>query len=126
MTLLRQIYPLVELWVSIGGPNGSARERMALDTGSTFVTIPTDVARKLGYEIDQPETSTPVTTASGVVEAPLIELASVETLGARSDNVRAVCLDMPAGLRFRGLLGMSFLRNFDIDLHLRSDTLRFR
>ena len=124
--LPRQIYALVELWVSIGGPNGSARERMALDTGATFVTIPTDVARKLGYEVDQPDTSSPVTTASGVIEAPLIELASVETLGARSDNVRAVCIDMPAGLRFRGLLGMSFLRNFDIDLHLRSGTLRFR
>ena len=124
--LPRQNYPLVELWVSIGGPNGSARERMALDTGATFVAIPTDAARKLGYNIDQPDTTTPITTASGVIEAPLIELSSVETLGVRSEGVQAICLDMPAGLRFRGLLGMSFLRNFDIDLHLRSGALRFR
>ena len=117
---------VIVLWVGIDGPNGSAQVEMALDTGATFVTIPTDVARKLGYEVDQLDISTPVTTASGVVEAPMIELDTVETLGARSDHVRAICLDMPAGLRFRGLLGMSFLRNFDIDLHLRSGTLRFR
>ena len=61
-----------------------------------------------------------------MIEAPLIELSSVETLGVRSEGVQAICLDMPAGIRFRGLLGMSFLRNFDIDLHLRSGALRFR
>ena len=121
-----QIDSVVLLWVSIDGPNGSAQVEMVLDTGATFVTVPTDVARKLGYDVDQTDTTTPVTTASGVTEVPLIELASVETLGARSEHVRAICLDMPGGLRFRGLLGMSFLRNFDIDLHLRSGTLKFR
>ena len=124
--LRRQIDSVVVLWVRIGGPNGSTREWMALDTGATFVTIPTDAARNLGYDLDQPNSTISVATANGVTEAPLIELASVETMGARSDHVRAICLDMPEGLRFRGLLGMSFLRNFDIDLHLRSGTLKFR
>ena len=124
--LPRRTDSLVVLWVSIHGPNGSTLERLALDTGATFVTVPTDAAIELGYEIDRPISTISVATASGVVEAPMIELDSVETLGARSDHVRAICLDMPAGLRFRGLLGMSFLRNFDIDLHLRSGALRFR
>ena len=124
--LPRQIHSVVVLWGRINGPSGYVRLRMALDTGATFVTIPTDVARNLGYDLDQPNSTISVATANGVTEAPMIELDSVETLGARSDHVRAICLDMPAGLRFRGLLGMSFLRNFDIDLHLRSGALRFR
>ena len=99
---------------------------MALDTGSTFVTIPTDVARDIGYEVDHSITTIPIVTASGNIRVPLIELASVEVLGARAFGVRALCLDLPRGARFRGLLGLSFLRNFDIDLHLKSGVIEFR
>ena len=121
-----QIDSVVVLWANIEGPSSTVQLEMILDTGATFITIPTGAAKNLGYDVDQPSFTTPITTASGVIEAPMIELGSIEVLGVRSDGVQAICLDMPAGLRFRGLLGMSFLRNFDIDLHLRSGTLRFR
>ena len=90
------------------------------------MTIPTQTARELGYDIDHPITTTPMVTPSGMSRAPLIELAYVEALGAQATEVRAICLDLPHAIGFEGLLGLSFLRNFDIDLHFRSGVIEFR
>ncbi len=110
----------------ITGPMGFSRIEMMLDTGATLVSIPTSIARDLGYDIDQPTATLPIITASGAVHAPVIMLNSVEVLGAVATDVRAACMDMPVGIGFDGLLGLSFLRNFDVDLHFRSGEIRFR
>ena len=99
---------------------------MMLDTGATYVSIPTSVALGLGYDIDHPESTLPIITASGVVRAPIITLESIEVLGVKAINVKAMCMDMPGSMSFAGLLGLSFLRNFDVDLHFRSGAIHFR
>ena len=120
------IEPPVHAQVRIEGPISSARVDMALDTGAAFVTIPVSVAHDLGYNIYQPEDTLSLTTPSGTVQAPIITLVSVEAFGAVATSVRAACIDMPVGIEFAGLLGLSFLRNFDVDLHFRSGVIRFR
>ena len=67
-----------------------------------------------------------MTTPSGLVRAPMITLRSVEVLGAVAVDVRAACMDMPVSIGVGGLLGLSFLRNFDVDLHFRTGVIRFR
>ena len=99
---------------------------MLLDTGATYVTLPSGAARDLGFDAEHPRRTVFTTTASGIVRAPLFSLTAVEALGVEARDVNAICLDLPRQANFSGLLGMSFLRNFDIDLHLRSGTLRFR
>ena len=99
---------------------------MALDTGATYTTIPMSVAHSLGYSVYQPEDTLHLTTPSGVVRAPIVTLTSVEVLGAMATDVRVACIDMPFGIGFDGLLGLSFLRNFDVDLHFKSGAIRFR
>ena len=99
---------------------------MLLDTGATCVTIPFNAARDLGFDTERPRRTVSTTTASGIVSAPLFDLTAVEALGVEAQDVTAICLDLPRQANFSGLLGMSFLRNFDIDLHLRSGALRFR
>ncbi len=61
---------------------------MMLDTGATFVSIPTSVALELGYDIDHPESTLPITTASGIVRAPIITLDSIEVLGVKATNIK--------------------------------------
>ena len=102
-----------------------AKIDMALDTGATLVIIPTSVAHSLGYSIYQPEDVQTLTTPSGRINAPVITLSSVEVLNVVATNVRAACVDMPVSIRCDGLLGLSFLRNFDVDLHFRSGVIRF-
>ena len=109
----------------VRGPLGFERVEMALDTGATLVVIPTSVAHSLGYSIYRPEDMLPLTTPSGLVHAPIITLSSVEVLGAVATDVRAACIDMPLSIGVGGLLGLSFLRNFDVDLHFRSGVVRF-
>ena len=99
---------------------------MALDTGATSVVIPTSVATELGYDIRGSVRHTSVATPAGLVDVPVLTLDSVSVLGVQAINVPALCIDLPRQARFRGLLGLSFLRNFDVDLHFRSGVIRFR
>ena len=99
---------------------------MMLDTGATFVSVPTSVARKVGFDTECPEDTLSVTTASGQILTPIITLDSVEVQGVKATNVEAMCMDLPGSMVFAGLLGLSFLRNFDVDLHFRSGVVRFR
>ena len=124
--VLRHAGATLVLWTRIDGPDGSTRLPMLLDTGATYVTVPSSAARDLGYDVEHPRETVSTTTASGIVRAPLFKLNAVEALGMEARDVTAICLDLPSQANFSGLLGMSFLRNFDIDLHLRSGTLRFR
>ena len=116
----------VRFQTRVGGPLGFERVEVALDTGASVVVIPTFVANSLGYSIYQPEDTLSLTTPSGLVRAPMITLNSVEVLGAMASDVRAVCMDMPISIGVGGLVGLSFLRNFDVDLHFRSGVRRFR
>ena len=123
MTLLPD--PHLYFDVIVEGPLDFAVVEMMLDTGATFVSIPTSVALELGYDVDHPESTLPIITASGMVSAPIITLDSIEVLGVKATNIRAMCIDMPGSMTFAGLLGLSFLRNFDVDLHFRSGAIRF-
>ena len=99
---------------------------MLLDTGATFVTLPTDIAKRLGYDTRNPQETVVTTTASGTVNAPIVRLDAVSALGTELRDVPAMCLDLPRQANFQGLLGLSFLRNFDVDLHFKSGRIAFR
>lgn len=117
--------PSIDLWVSISGPRGARSLQMALDTGATYVVIPPSVATELGYDVESNVRHTIVATPAGSVNVPVLTLDSVSVLGVQAHNVQALCIELPKEARFRGLLGLSFLRNFDVDLHFRSGVVRF-
>jgi predicted aspartyl protease len=99
---------------------------MALDTGSTYMMIPWVVAEVLGYDPAVSGREITRATASSVEVVPLITLKVVSALGVEATDVLAACHDLPPASRVRGLLGLSFLRNFDIDLHFRRGLLEAR
>ena len=123
---LRDTDTAILLSVRLDGPSGSERLSMLLDTGATFVTLPTDIAERLGYDTKNPQETVVTTTASGAVRAPIVMLDSVSALGTELRDVPAMCLDLPRQAHFQGLLGLSFLRNFDVDLHFKSGRIAFR
>ena len=99
---------------------------MVLDTGATFVTLPFDFAESLGYNPTQSTRTVRLMSASGIVTAPLIEVRSLQVFGIEANNVDALCVDLPGDSRFSGLLGLSFLKNFDTDVHFRQRVLKIR
>lgn len=118
---------LVVVDVELAGPQRTRILRMALDTGATYVMIPSDVAEVLGYDpADPSHRRMAITTASGTVSAPLITLEQVGCLGVQVANVEAVCHDLPPESAIDGLLGLSFLWHCDMDAHFVSQRLELR
>ena len=120
------IGPLIRIWVIIYGPARSRRVRAALDTGASYTILSTVLAERLGYDTKGAGRRIAIATASGEGNAPLISLDAIHAAGYRIPNVQALCLDLPRRLGTPCLLGLSALRHFDLDLHLKSGHLEMR
>ncbi len=96
---------------------------MALDTGATYVIIPWDVAELVGYKPELSKEKTTMVTASGVESAPIIELKSISVLGKKAFNIKAIVHDLPPKSYVDGLLGLSFLKNFELRINFKKSEL---
>ncbi len=99
--------------------NGSLAQEFLIDTGASFVTVPTATIRALGLEGELSPHLTEVRTAGGVVLARSVALASIELQGWSVPDVTAFVMDLPdrsGERRSLGLLGLNFLNNFRVDL----------
>lgn len=85
--------------------NGKA-VRFLVDTGATTVALTGPDAQRLGLDLDTLAFDRPVTTASGTIQAAMVELDYVSVAGARVEKVQALVLR--EGLS-ASLLGMSYL-----------------
>lgn len=107
--------------------NGTSRIlRMVLDTGATFVMIPPKIAEYLGYEVSKSKRLVQMTTPSGSLRVPSITLERVKALDHELQNVEAVCHELPSTSRVDGLLGLSFIKHFDTDIHYLQGILQIR
>ncbi len=92
--------------------NGNLKETMVLDTGASFVSIPSSLATRLGIALTDADPTMTMSLADGRnVDAKLIQLKSVGVGRFTVENVD--CVVMPADMADAPpLLGGSFLRNF--------------
>ena len=106
------------------GINGRRKKiDMALDTGATYTMIPWDVAEVLGYAPGSSKERMELITASGVEKSPLITLNSISILKKKVKNVKTIVHDLPQKSYVDGLLGLSYLRNFEIRLNFKKGVL---
>lgn len=96
--------------------NGRRQGLFLVDTGATLVALSETFARKLGIRMSSlPETE--VMVADGRhVKARLALLRSVKVGNTSVENVRAVIMPGDVQKDIDGLLGMSFLRHFNVRL----------
>lgn len=105
-----------------GRVNGQPIGYFILDTGATYTSISRHVAATLG--IASGESSVRLATASGVIQAPLALLDEVDIGGAVARNVPVVIHELPnVPPTIVGLLGLSFLERFRVNLDLTSGVL---
>ncbi|HEY8122567.1 MAG TPA: TIGR02281 family clan AA aspartic protease [Myxococcota bacterium] len=83
-----------------------------VDTGASDVVVPAHVALAAGIEVRHDTPRQAYQTANGMVESPVVTLASVEVGDARVENVRG---SLSGGMSV-GLLGGSFFNNFTIQI----------
>ena len=101
---------------------GFFRQRFLVDTGASFVTIPSAAARQLGLRVTEANPRQIVFTAGGTFTAPEVIIPSIELEGWIVDNVRALVLDIPHQDE-TGLLGLNYLNRFQMDLDTENGIL---
>ena len=97
---------------------------VALDTGASITMIPPEVATDLGYDLSNPNEQ--MITASGVVLIKRITVRKLTAIGETVENIDVVCHDLPEGSIIEGLLGLSFLRHFDVNISFSTGTIELR
>ena len=96
---------------------------MVLDTGAMLTVIPIETALAIGYDPATVTKRVELVTVSGVEFVPQLTIRAVRCLGQVVRNVDAVCHDLPSQSPVKGLLGLNFLRHFDVHLNFLHKSL---
>jgi len=99
--------------------------KMILDTGANVVVVNTALARRLGWTRKRDVATVTMLTASGSVQTEPLIIGTLRVGSAEKTNVIAAVA--PTGILFDrcdGLLGMSFLRDFKLNIDTESRTIK--
>ena len=109
---------LIVLPLKVAGINGDDFRDLlvALDTGASDTSIPTKVASDLGYDLSNPKHVVRLTTGSGTIPAKIVTVRKLTAIGETVQNIDALCHDLPEESTVDGVLGLNFLRHFDVNI----------
>jgi clan AA aspartic protease (TIGR02281 family) len=85
-----------------------------IDTGASYTVITPQMAEALGIKITAENPTVPVTTAHGILNAPIVRLKQVRLGGMQVENVDAVVTQLGDTPQISGLLGMSFFQGMEL------------
>lgn len=97
------------------GPRGGkpARLRLAIDTGATHSLVLPDIIDELGYSPRDADAITTVRAALGKEQGYLLRVSRFEALGFALPDFPLHVFDLADGVGIDGLIGLSFLRQFN-------------
>ena len=106
---------IVNLPVTINGTRGT----FVLDTGATFVSLQNSFAQKAGVKIDR-ESVVHLRTANGIVEGKRGRAQTIQLRSLLAKDVPIVVQAGEYGAGIDGLLGMSFLSRFTVNIDAKT------
>ena len=100
---------------------------MVLDTGASLTMLPHEVILAIGCDPTKTARHVEIMTASSVEVVPVVVVPAVTALGNAVKHLEAICHSLPSISPVEGLLGLNFLRHFDLHMNFRSTkTLELR
>ena len=96
--------------------NGNIKARLMVDTGASMVVLSERLGKLLKVSGNKNLPTIEVSTAGGKVESPLFFLNSIKVGHAREFGVEATTNPHFEGKKVDGLLGMSFLGEFKLEM----------
>ena len=107
--------------------NNVIRARMVFDTGASLVLISHELAQRMGQTASASGEKIRLKTAGGDVEGRSIVIAKVDLGNAVKENVRAAVSPQNQTFSdFDGLLGLSFLDDFQVTIDHRTQEVILR
>jgi len=106
--------------------NNKVKVRLILDTGASLTTINRNVIEQLGYSVDSITKKQKFTLADGTRrESKLLVLDSISVQGVEARNVEISVMESREAVPQLqdGLLGMSFLKNFNFKIDSKRNRL---
>ncbi|MFH1594146.1 MAG: retropepsin-like aspartic protease [Candidatus Omnitrophota bacterium] len=97
--------------------NGKTTVPLLVDTGASLVMISKEAAKKLGIDYASIDEKINMVLADGKITTAIPIILETVTVGSSQvKDVKAAISSNPPGLNIDGLLGMSYLRYFDVKL----------
>lgn len=121
--VFRPSAPIIIVRAVIEGKEGNRPLKLIFDTGSSYTIIPWEIAVAIGYDPAISKKRTKLITGSGFEMAPVITVNSVIALASRVEEVEIACHDIPPNAYADGLLGLNFLRNFNVHLKFKEGVI---
>lgn len=89
---------------------------MVLDTGAGETIVTPDLLDELGYSARDAERRTVIRSAVAEEQGYLIRVTRFACLGFEATSFRVDAHDLPEGWGIEGLVGLSFLRQFNYEV----------
>ena len=92
---------------------------LLIDSGATFTIVSWATLVSLNLDPAGSTVRKPITTANGLVLMPEVLIERVDALGQRVAQFSVLAHTIPLGSNVGGVLGMNFLREFEINLNFK-------
>jgi len=92
---------------------------LILDTGATYTQLPWRILHAAGSDPKPDARTVRVVTSSGVEVLPLSRVKKLHALGKSVEKLEVLCHDLPPEARVDGLLGLNFLRRFNVSIRFK-------
>jgi clan AA aspartic protease (TIGR02281 family) len=96
-----------------------------VDTGATYTSISQEMADELGDKLTHIG-QVRITTANGQINVPKVLIKEININGLVAHNVEATIINLHKGGKFDGLLGLSFIRHFQLTIDPVANQLLFK
>ena len=96
---------------------------MALDTGATYTMVPNKAVLSIDINPSKTHRTIEVTTGSGVIIAPIVIIPKFRAFEFEIKNLEVICHNLPPESAVEGLLGLNFLKHFNVFLKFPKNIL---
>ncbi len=99
---------------------------LLLDTGSSITSLTPQMIRKLGLDPQKPDRMQRTHVWGGTKEVAILLAPRLRVFGQEAQNLEVACGDLPPELNIDGVLGLNFLRHFDLRINFREEYVELR
>jgi predicted aspartyl protease len=115
---------LIIVHARVWSPRSRSRLRLAVDTGSSDTVVTPDLVEQLGYSVRHGENVMTVRSAIGREQGWTLRVKRFSALGFVVPDYRLHVFDLATGHDLDGLLGLSFLKQFNCEFRFAEGRIR--